>query len=310
LTIVSYILVHRAGSPYGRQSTSSEATVSRKLYLTDMALLIGSLSGILSCGSLRRSPFLAEAHLLIDAYSRQQKFLPQWFELSIHDAAWTIVIWFLAVLDRIRGLVARADTMLDTVPAADWCDVFMFAFGSALVLAMSFYILHVCRCLTRMVDSFCYRIIDHTDPQLAVKEWNLLQAVVRTACASIQSCFFVLQIVGTVVVLVTFIDLPTKWQALSYVSPGLIVSAGIFRIFFWAATVTDKCARVPTLVNSLSTGSDLDQNRMYIVDYVVHSQAGFYMFEVRLTSAMVLKFFYFACVVAFGITTRSIQQDS
>merc|ERR1712107_385915 len=76
------------------------------------------------------------------------------------------------------------------------------------------------------------------------------------------------------------------------------------RLFLWAAEVTEKCARVPPLVNSLSFGVDVDPQRHYLVEYVAYSAAGFYVKEVRLTAAMALKLAYISGLVAFGVLTK------
>merc|ERR1712039_1078908 len=81
--------------------------------------------------------------------------------------------------------------------------------------------------------------------------------------------------------------------------PTGIIMLGIMLSFFYAAVVTDKCARVPAFVNSLSFGTDLDRDRQYVVEYIIHSAAGFYVFDLRLTSAIALKFLYIISACAF-----------
>ena len=68
--------------------------------------------------------------------------------------------------------------------------------------------------------------------------------------------------------------------------------------FLQAADVTDKCARVPSLLNACVFVADIDRDRQYIVDYVQPGAAGSYFFVIRLTSSMTFKFSY---VCAFGL---------
>eukprot|EP00747_Dinoflagellata_sp_TGD_P077875 gnl/TRDRNA2_/TRDRNA2_159792_c2_seq1.p1 gnl/TRDRNA2_/TRDRNA2_159792_c2~~gnl/TRDRNA2_/TRDRNA2_159792_c2_seq1.p1 ORF type:complete len:167 (+),score=34.99 gnl/TRDRNA2_/TRDRNA2_159792_c2_seq1:1-501(+) len=160
-----------------------------------------------------------------------------------------------------------------------------------------------------MIDRFTWDFSEHSDVTKAVREWNVLQAVIRKACGTIEYCFFALQ--TTVLFVVMFMVADVALSAgeetasrLPLLVPGTMITVGIARIFFSAAAVTDKCARVPALVNSLSFGKDIDMERQYVVDYIINSAAGFYIFEVRLTSAMALKFAYLMFIIAFGVGTK------
>ena len=88
--------------------------------------------------------------------------------------------------------------------------------------------------------------------------------------------------------------------------PGALVMLGISRVFFKASEVTDRCARVPSLINAYDFGSttDFDEERQYVVEYVLHSDAGFHVFEIRLTSAMTLKFAYVCAIGFFTLLTQ------
>ncbi|CAJ1407625.1 unnamed protein product, partial [Effrenium voratum] len=59
-----------------------------------------------------------------------------------------------------------------------------------------------------------------------------------------------------------------------------------------AAAVTEKASRVAPLVNSWkfeSKKDSMDENRQYVVQYIIQSEAGFYMKGVRLTAGTVQK---------------------
>mmetsp|Transcript_44360 Transcript_44360/g.139069 ORF Transcript_44360/g.139069 Transcript_44360/m.139069 type:complete len:186 (-) Transcript_44360:75-632(-) len=179
-----------------------------------------------------------------------------------------------------------------------------FAFGSLLLTGMACVILRSCRCMTKLIDNFCYRIVESPNYAEAMQEWNLFQALCRNVCCSLQLCFVVLQATGTAVVLLAMTEVQRGVSAFLELLPGLLMSALVTRVSLWAANVTDKSARVPMLVNSLSSALDLDRDRMYMVEYIVQTQAGFYIFEVRVTSSMVLKTLYVGCAVGFGLASQ------
>ena len=72
------------------------------------------------------------------------------------------------------------------------------------------------------------------------------------------------------------------WQGIGeYVLlvPSLIMALCILRMFMHAALITDKCSRVPSVINSLSFGQGSEHDRQSIVNYIVSSRAGFYICE-------------------------------
>ena len=90
----------------------------------------------------------------------------------------------------------------------------------------------------------------------------------------------------------------------SLLIPLCMLALGMLKVFFKAADVTDRCARVPSLINACDFGADIDRDRQYIVEYVQNSAAGFYFFEIRLTSSMTFKFSY---VCAIGLISLCAQ---
>lgn len=66
------------------------------------------------------------------------------------------------------------------------------------------------------------------------------------------------------------------------VSPVCLVLVLFVRVFLIGASISDKCARVPALVNSLSFGPGKEDQRLLLTEYVARSDAGFYVNDVRL----------------------------
>jgi len=86
--------------------------------------------------------------------------------------------------------------------------------------------------------------------------------------------------------------------------PGFCVTCGILYSLVLAAMVSEKSARVPALINAVSFGPGTELARQQTVDYVTSSAAGFYVFDMRLTTERVVKFIYVWCLVVMGVLTR------
>lgn len=71
-----------------------------------------------------------------------------------------------------------------------------------------------------------------------------------------------------------------------------------------ASMISDKCGRIPSLVNAISFGEGTERERQHIVEYITNSAAGFYVFGMRLVTSAVAKFVYVWCLVVMGLFTR------
>ena len=60
--------------------------------------------------------------------------------------------------------------------------------------------------------------------------------------------------------------------------------------------------RLPQLINSTTlTDDEMDPERMYLVDYITASSAGFYVFNVRLSSSVAMKVFHYTALGALTV---------
>lgn len=280
--------------------------------LSDVSVALGSVLGLISIGALRQSRILSNCNALLISYAYREEFFTRWAYLSCWDLVAAISIWICAVFERMRGVgVLTAVTGERSLNTQAVLSLVAFIFCSGVLLGLAFTVVHICRALNCMIDAFCCRVVDQHCLAEAVRDWNVLQAMLRRACGAVEWCLFVLQatIISMILLIIADVVISGSEQfSLLALLPATIVMLGITRIFFNAAAVTEKCTRVPALVNSLHFGKDFDQERQYVVEYIIHSAAGFYVFEVRLTSYMALKFLYVSCVCAFAVATKVVSE--
>jgi len=176
-------------------------------------------------------------------------------------------------------------------------------------LSVTYGMAHVCGTLTVMIDWCCCDIVDNMLVSDVAHDWNLMQAVVRKASSAIEKCLFAQGIVMAVAVPMALVDVVgdgmSRASAIASL-PALTVVGAVLYLLLVAATISDKCARVPALINAVNFGQDTNAKRQEVVHYIISSAAGFYVFGIRLTVAMVLKFAYGWCVIAVGVVTRVI----
>uniref|UniRef100_A0A7S1WD34 Uncharacterized protein n=1 Tax=Alexandrium catenella TaxID=2925 RepID=A0A7S1WD34_ALECA len=263
----------------------------------DSVLASGALAALLCFGACWRSAALRRCSQLLLQYAGRAGTTHHWWEVSLADAACAAGPWLAAVLLRLGQALLHPELALLHVGG--------FALSAAVLVGASAYLIHACRCVLKLSDSFCYDLVEQPDFAEVLWEWSLLQSLIRGVSKSVQFGYVALQAAMTAVVLlsvtqVSHLGIATAAGAAS----GLVVALEVARTSVWAAAITDKCARIPSLVNSISVGKIIDHDRMYCVQHIAHSQAGFYIFELRLTSAAIVKTIYIACAMAFGFATQ------
>jgi len=78
-------------------------------------------------------------------------------------------------------------------------------------------------------------------------------------------------------------------------------------VFLRAADVTEVCFRVPSLINTSTFSTRrLKYDAQSAVQYLVHSEAGYYLNSVRIRSHMVMKMAYLLCVVVSTVVSQTL----
>jgi len=223
------------------------------------------------------------------------------------------VIWLLVVLERVRGTQTLQVAQSGVFDALTVLHIVMFAFSSLLLVMLALLVAHISHALACAVDSFCIVLISSGDLTQAVPRWNMVHALLRKAAKSIQSCLFVLQATMLFTVLLGAVDFYfSSQQEIGYVDllgPHAFLTFGIARVFHRAASVTEKCVRVPALINSCNFGNAIDETRQYIVQYVEQSAAGFYVCDIRLTSHITMKFAHVLLVLLVTLGTKMLSDQ-
>jgi len=89
----------------------------------------------------------------------------------------------------------------------------------------------------------------------------------------------------------------------------LIILALSVRLFIKAASVTESCSRIPSLVNSfhIDAAKEIDHDQQYLVAYIKNSDAGFYLNGIRLTPWIMVKTAYFLAAVSCTAGTHALS---
>jgi hypothetical protein len=310
---VCLLLLFLACSAHAEQLFRSSA--SSQIAASDMALAVGSFIGLAVLSSPQGSAVLCDCFKMIVSPSRAEKkdSLPvfrAW--IAGADMVATLVLWFCTIAVSLLRC-ERLDT-----------DAAVYVSTSALcsftLLGLSLCLLYACRAFTRTIDVYCFETAGHDRIENAVREWNVLQAVLRKGSTAFELSILVLQATVITALLLCIFGVAREEQPPLALIPVGLISAHVMAALLCAASVTDKCARVPPLINSVGDDSEecdeellpdqaiehsnLQLSRQYAVQYIINSAAGFYVFDVRLTSAMVVKVMYVSGALVFALVTN------
>jgi hypothetical protein len=191
-----------------------------------------------------------------------------------------------------------------------WQDVIScaaFSLSSSAFLGVALAIVHVSTGLISGVDCYCDDMVCCNFSESS-HNWNVLQALLRKASTVLDPAFVVLQTTALALLVIASAGalLPHEhvnpWHALSLVFPPCIA----FRVFFKVSDITEKCVRMPSLINSFASGTDefVDMRVHYLVEFITYSAAGFYVWGVRISKAAAMKLAYVSAVITITVMTR------
>eukprot|EP00927_Polykrikos_kofoidii_P068155 TRINITY_DN6352_c1_g2_i2.p1 TRINITY_DN6352_c1_g2~~TRINITY_DN6352_c1_g2_i2.p1 ORF type:complete len:923 (-),score=87.58 TRINITY_DN6352_c1_g2_i2:85-2853(-) len=293
----------------------------------DVLFAAGSFVGLAVLRLKHISALVGQDARPLDTHARVHGFYEAWMLQSFRNACCVFVIWlatfsaFILLKTSFDDIPFEAYSARDTSGGYSSPPISMFFFMSALNAALVYGLLHTCCFLELMVDSFCVRFFEDPDFVRGISEWNIIQAIMRRTANAIELCFLFLHTsVGGALLLTgaeivstpadgrreksTFITM----KFLSWLPTVLLMLFMLFR----ATAITEKCKRAPALVNSLIYGREdsINVQRQYMVEFIDHSLAGFYVQGMRLTSFMCLKYVYFLVIIVFSFLTLPIRDDA
>lgn len=281
-------------------------------HLSTACIALGDLLAVLFLRARGLRSFIGPHSKPLESYARSTGFLGDWRRMSMERGILVLMFWAWMAVSKFLGAALQC---------AGAPKSFLATGGSVLaysILASLVYCqIHVCSAMELAIDNYCIKLFDSPDANTGITEWNLLQAMLRRAAHILEASFLSQGTTILGVTLLTILELFSQPRVdVRSVSPQCLASwagwvlpptAMVFYAVFRAASVTEKCLRVPALINSwVFSGQQIDHERSYVVQYIVNSSAGFYVKGVRVNSQIALKLFYTFGVLAFTVITQCV----
>jgi len=299
-TLVDVTVAWRQGS-----YKIDELAHSNHTPLSSLLMALGAVGVLASLSWCQGQKNLDELTSVLQAYAQMHELHDLWMSRVKTDVAIVGSMYICAVAACLFRMIGSADALSALPAAAAALTV------NTLLMLLVLFLLFALRLLVLLADVFCFQLVDALHVSEAARDWNLLQAVLRKASSAVQLgllSFLALAAFAIPVFMLDYVLLGPSLATLQLQLPHLLVVLGVLRIFIMASTVTGKCIRVAPLINSLDFGPGTDRDSQDLVVYIQNSAAGFYIFDVRLTTGMVVKFMYVWAVVVFGIVSRGLSE--
>jgi len=235
----------------------------------------------------------------------------EWNLLTKMQLRALVVAWFainccfgLSIYQYIQQ-VENGEISFDTIPmslvyAASGLHQLVFLAYSAVVLTVTYVHLNLLTGLDKSLDCWCFGLAETSSFSTGVETWNFLQALLRCVAREIGSSFLASVVVPFLTftfVVASSISIATDknfsamiWESLSAL-PLLGLFAVNLSVALCGSALTEKCNFIPSFVNQIPTSACIHGERQYLVQYIIQSNAGFCVKEIKLSREIFLKIF-------------------
>lgn len=286
--------------------------------LGDVAFALGTFLAAMQVRRIQRAEILGEPGTMLADYAEQQSFRNTWIETSRAQGCFGLLLWISTIMVRAGfAFLGWNSNNGDASPTHSWLNLNPSSVAALLAdavvsfafIAMVLCLLHVTNAHILMIDQYCVHFTDNPDVELNAKEWNIVQAMLHQSSKALSPCFVIIHTTGFCALLLNIGEaiLGTPAELLPWLSTT--VRASLLLGFMScltvrAAEVTGRCTRVPVFLNSFELPLE-----SRLVEFVIHSNAGFHIFQVRLTMFSALKVIYSIIVLTTTIVTKVVADS-
>ncbi|CAJ1334445.1 unnamed protein product [Effrenium voratum] len=254
--------------------------LSRALHSCDMVLAIQRLH-----------MFVADFEVKWQGVSGQE-----WRKYAL---AWLFVVGFEAGSRAMQLNLEDADGQA-WVYTTHAVSLLSFAISSAVLLLVAYVQSHLLLGLDKSLDCWCFQIVNSPDFALGVQNWNAMQALLKCVSRELEGSFLALQalaclgfifFIGCSITLTFGTDfqvLPVCIELL-HAMPLPVLYLLSIRVCAHGASLTEKSRSIPAFVNQIPTRNCINQERSYLVRFILDSSAGFSVRDVKLTQELFMK---------------------
>jgi len=276
------------------ESHTEASVMCRQPLATDLAFGVGALLAVWSCGGLgsyfksSRMQLQIQDHLMQEVDSTG--LTHQWKSQKGVDAVALGSTWLFVLA--ARSWIIGPEL---TEPMAAGKQA-LYALACACLLGACYVQMSMWRGISLTVVAFARSVLEGQVSNLQARQrWREAISCMRQTSRMFQLTAAVLALTTVLVCFGVLYDFDRRRHLTAL--PTLIV-AGILPVALYvAASSTSHCTRLPSLVCMLEEDEEQEEDYMNLALFLTLSESGFFMWDTRVTLAVLQKFLYFTTAI-------------
>ncbi|CAE7516782.1 unnamed protein product, partial [Symbiodinium pilosum] len=263
---------------------------------TDVAIKLGSLLTIGSCGGLLHYFKSAQMQIQITEHLKESincsGLNSHLCRQKITDGCVMALLWIAILIVRLclYGLAVEPDAHLALT-------IIPHAFACASLLGACYLQVSCWRGISLTIVAFARSLLSgNLRGPAARAKWREMTGCMRQASRMYQLTSAALALTTVMVFFTALFDI--HQGLMMHVLPNVVVAGSLLSSLYVAASASAHCARLPSLVSMLDDGDDeMEQEYMNLSLFLSLSEAGFFMWDTRVTLGVLQKFVYFSTAI-------------
>eukprot|EP00438_Fugacium_kawagutii_P036286 Skav217407 [mRNA] locus=scaffold2674:152350:173960:- [translate_table: standard] len=174
-------------------------------------------------------------------------------------------------------------------------------------------VIHICSAMKTSLIRYMQNLAeDDIDLERMAQEWNTIQIFIRCLCDGCSMTLLAVVLVIPVMAAGTILNLlyvsSTLLDMLATIVPFAAVSSMPLLCLFTAGDLTQQCEQAPQVANSMLVGEWDNSLAQDLLDFMSRCQLGFFVNDMRVSNAAVMKFTYVWVAVFFTILSWSAER--
>jgi len=284
-------------------------------HFADVAFTISSLVSLLSMSGLEIIDTATTSPL--ERYASEHGFVDSW----VNKGACNIVLVMCVWLFRAVSCVTKFYVLDKSLGAMEAVTLLAHIFQVGLYLALVHSMYQMVIFIKLSLDAYMVSFYEHSKFSEGILSWNILMALIHDVSTKIDSCFLAVQTSAVVAflccaarVLDMVLSAPKDLSNLQLVlvcfdiSSLAMVIVGTFMLLAKSVSITETCALLPQVVNSLQVPeTPVNYDRESMVSFIINSQPGFRVKGTQLNATFLLNYCYLCGAIVCGIFTTGLS---
>ena len=254
-----------------------------------------------------------EQDQLLQAHSVGMRYVRSWLIISKKNGKYLCIAWVSSMITGIASRIYEAYSTPGTPMLQVVAGCVVFIGCSGIICALCMRVIHICSAMKTSLIRYMQNLAeDDIDLERMAQEWNTIQIFIRCLCDGCSQTLLAVVLVIPVMAAGTIFNLlyadSSLFELVATMLPFATVSSMPLLCLFTAADLTQQCEQAPQVANSMLVGEWDNSLAQDLLDFMSRCQLGFFVNDMRVSNAAVMKFTYVWVAVFFTILSWSAER--